>query len=196
MASVTKNNGETDMVDDVSTGGEGAADDERDERDDEEQREKRVPAKQPRHALEYRPGEGGGFFHVYKPGQGYWTRMGTAAVAALIILATDAFLFEYLPAWIGWLNVHKSWLSGIIVGFSAAMGLLTWYLINKPGNADFLIATDSEMKKVNWTSRNELIGSTKVVIFFVIAISLLLFVIDLLFGYFFYWIDVLKAKPF
>jgi preprotein translocase SecE subunit len=58
--------------------------------------------------------------------------------------------------------------------------------MNKPSNADFLIATDSEMKKVNWTSRKELIGSTKVVIFFMVIIASVLFVIDVLMGYVFY----------
>ena len=43
--------------------------------------------------------------------------------------------------------------------------------MNKPTNVDFLIATDSEMKKVNWTSRKELIGSTKVVIVFMFLIA-------------------------
>ena len=49
--------------------------------------------------------------------------------------------------------------------------------MNKPSNVDFLIATDSEMKKVNWTSRKELIGSTKVVIIFMFLIALFLFVV-------------------
>jgi len=75
------------------------------------------------------------------------------------------------------------------------MSLLSWYLMNKPSNADFLIATDSEMKKVNWTSRKELIGSTKVVILFMFLIAILLFVIDILFGYLFYGITVLKSPP-
>ncbi|QOJ05004.1 MAG: preprotein translocase subunit SecE [Planctomycetia bacterium] len=44
-----------------------------------------------------------------------------------------------------------------------------------------MIATESEMKKVHWTSRREIIGSTKVVIFVMIALSILLFVVDLLF---------------
>jgi len=34
-------------------------------------------------------------------------------------------------------------------------------MMNKASNVDFLIATDSEMKKVNWTSRRALIGTTK-----------------------------------
>ena len=53
------------------------------------------------------------------------------------------------------------------------LSLLVWRLMNKPSNVDFLIATDSEMKKVNWTSRKELIGSTKVVIFFMFVIAVL-----------------------
>jgi preprotein translocase SecE subunit len=71
-----------------------------------------------------------------------------------------------------------------------------FWVINKPYNADFLIATDSEMKKVNWTSKQELIGSTKVVIFFVVCITVLLFAIDILFGYLFFWVGVLKQPPF
>jgi preprotein translocase subunit SecE len=69
-------------------------------------------------------------------------------------------------------------------------------MMNKPNNADFLIATDSEMKKVNWTSRRELFGSTKVVIIFMFLIAFLLFAFDIIFGYLFYFLDVLKTKPF
>ena len=46
--------------------------------------------------------------------------------------------------------------------------------MNKPSNVDFLVATDREMKKVNWTSRKDLIGSTKVVIVFMFLIALIL----------------------
>jgi preprotein translocase SecE subunit len=66
--------------------------------------------------------------------------------------------------------------------------------MNKPANVDFLIATDSEMKKVNWTSRRELIGSTKVVIIFMFAIAAILFVLDLLFNTLFYAIRVLEIR--
>jgi preprotein translocase subunit SecE len=85
---------------------------------------------------------------------------------------------------------------GISGGVLAVFGFFFWRLMNKPSHVDFLIATDSEMKKVNWTTRKELIGSTKVVIFFVILISLVLFLLDLLFGYFFQLIKVLEFGPF
>ena len=80
--------------------------------------------------------------------------------------------------------------------FAIGYAALAWYLINKPSHVDFLISTDSEMKKVNWTSRRELIGSTKVVIVFMFLIAAILFVIDLFFGYIFYLFSVLKTKPF
>ena len=137
-----------------------------------------------------------GFFHIYKSGQGYWTRIGTVGGAALIILMVGNFFYTYLPTWSDTLHAHPRVTIGIVLGIVAALSLWTFSIINKPANVDFLIATDSEMKKVNWTSRKELIGSTKVVVFFVLLIALLLFVIDVCFGYFFYFIKVLHQKPF
>ena len=120
----------------------------------------------------------------------------SAAGAALIILFTANFFYQYLPTWSAYLRDHRGALIGVCVGMIAAMALVSYWLMNKPGSVDFLIATDSEMKKVNWTSRQELIGSTKVVIFFLFTIAILLFVIDVVFGYFFAWIHVLKQTPF
>ncbi len=41
----------------------------------------------------------GGFFHPYKPGQGFWTRIGTGIGAGLVIAFTVQFLFRRLPVW-------------------------------------------------------------------------------------------------
>ena len=38
-----------------------------------------------------------GFFTIYKSGQGYWTRMGTAAAALLLAVLTVGFLYQQLP---------------------------------------------------------------------------------------------------
>jgi preprotein translocase SecE subunit len=162
--------------------------------------------------------DGGGFFTIYKKGQGYWTRMGTAIGAGLVIALTVHFLYQNLPVWLGplftptipegtpaaertaQLAAAQATVRYVTVGLCAAIGLglawLAWWLMNKPSNADFLIATDGEMKKVNWTSRKELIGSTKVVIIFMFLIAAILFLIDLVFGYFFYLINVLHQPPF
>ena len=146
---------------------------------------------------------GGGFFTIYKKGQGYWTRMGTVLCAALVILMTADFIYSqminvpYSTAANGdQLYVPKKVAVGVALGFVVAACVVVWRLVNKPSHVDFLIATDSEMKKVNWTTRKELIGSTKVVVFFVILIALILFGLDVVFGYFFQMIKVLEFGPF
>ena len=140
-----------------------------------------------------RAGSQGGFFTIYKKGQGYWTRMGTAGAAALVGALTIYNLYAYLPS----LGItDRNHVTIIALVFAAVYGFGVYWLMNKPTNAEFLIATDSEMKKVNWTSRSQLIGSTKVVVGFMFLIAALLYVIDLVFQTFFWAIDVLRIPPF
>jgi preprotein translocase subunit SecE len=162
-------------------------------------------------AVRTRDGAGDGFFSIYKKGQGYWTRMGTALGIGLVIALTTWFFYQQLPPWLTPLftpenptleqsRAAASKARTVTMVICAAMlsgfSLLAWRLMNKPGNVDFLIATDGEMKKVNWTSRRELIGSTKVVIIFMFLIAFILFAIDIIFGYFFQLIRVLDTGPF
>ena len=56
----------------------------------------------------------------------------------------------------------------------------------------FLIATDGEMKKVNWTSYREVKGSTIVVITATFLIAGFLFGVDTIFAKLFTWIGVLQ----
>ncbi|MCK4850305.1 MAG: preprotein translocase subunit SecE [Phycisphaerae bacterium] len=44
-----------------------------------------------------------------------------------------------------------------------------------------MIATEGEMKKVSWSSKKEIIGSTKVVIVTLLIMGLVLFLVDLFF---------------
>src|SRR4249919_3665274 len=85
MAYVTKDNSRKTMADDDR-------DDEADEREEREEREEKS-------SVPYRPAGPKapakvGFFHIYKSGQGYWTRMGSAAGAALIILLVCHFFWD------------------------------------------------------------------------------------------------------
>jgi preprotein translocase SecE subunit len=59
-------------------------------------------------------------------------------------------------------------------------------------SSDFMIATEGEMKKVSWSRKREVIGSTKVVIMFTLLLALLLFFVDLVFQYIFSEVGVLK----
>jgi preprotein translocase subunit SecE len=139
------------------------------------------------------PAAGSGFFSVYKSGQGYWTRLCTAGGAALIIILMAQFIYKTM---VDWMSIKQSISLGFVAGLSIAVAIIAWFYMNKPVVVDFFIATESEMKKVNWTSRKDLIGSTKVVIGFMFFMAAILFVIDLFFGYFFWLINVLKSKPF
>jgi preprotein translocase SecE subunit len=142
---------------------------------------------------ESREPRGPGFFTIHKKGQGYWTRMLTAAGALAIDVLVSNFIYSQLRAY---LSVSRTTALSIATAVFVVIAVFAWRIMNKPGPVDFLIATDSEMKKVNWTTRKELIGSTKVVIFFVFLISAILFVIDVLFGFLFYAIRVLDVPPF
>lgn len=69
---------------------------------------------------------------------------------------------------------------------------LTYYFVaSRPSSVDFLIATDGEMKKVNWSTRKDILGSTGVVIFASFFIAALLFGFDLIFKTVFQAIGVL-----
>ena len=196
MASATTDKDERDREKAMATDAivSGRSDDDDDERDEKESPRSQPPQQKPQADVE------GGFFHIYKKGQGYWTRMGTAASALLLALLTASFLYQHVPDWMMAFgmtaNNARTAAFGVIIAFLAAFALLVWWLMNKPTNADFLIATDSEMKKVNWTTRRELMGSTKIVIIFMFLIAILLFVFDIIFGYLFFYMGVLKSRPF
>jgi preprotein translocase subunit SecE len=136
-------------------------------------------------------GGGDGYFTIYKKGQGYWTRMGTVAAISLIGILFGRFLWEE-RIFFG-LSDRATYLVILIGGLAYA--LLAFHVLNKASNVDFLIATDSEMKRVNWTSKKDLFGSTKVVIAFMFIVAIVLFTYDLFFQTVFYLIGVLKTPP-
>ncbi|RMF72175.1 MAG: preprotein translocase subunit SecE, partial [Planctomycetota bacterium] len=126
-------------------------------------------------------------FQVYKPGQGQMVRWGTAAGAGVLIVACGNFLYEQL-AFFG-LTTQAA----VSVGAMVVLSWLTFRLVGQNRKVcDFLIATEGEMKKVNWSTRREVIGATKVVIVTIILMSLLLFIVDIIFAVFFSAIGVLK----
>lgn len=125
---------------------------------------------------------------IYKSGQGYWTRMLSAVGAGTIVLAGVAWMWDRLNSMPNPIYYQAGMAVGVILVFG---GLLYW-LLNKPRVADFMIATEAEMKKVNWPTRKEIIGSTWVVICGTFLIAGLLFVIDLAFGALFLEMGVLR----
>lgn len=163
-------------------------------------------AGEPDEAMEYvattpkRKGAGAkvGGLSIYKPGQGYYTRVGTALFAAVLIAGLGNYLYGLMELWEDPDQVWTIYLRiGVPLIVCLAVAYVVYWLVGKkPGTCDFLILTEGEMKKVSWSSKKEIIGSTYVVIFVVLAMGALLAAADLAFATFFWAIDVLEKGPF
>ncbi len=136
----------------------------------------------------------GGLFKHYKPDQGKATRNGTFIGFLAVIAWGTKFLYDRLQLFEG----DEAWrlliTTGIPILFLVVAGAIGWWFVfGHRATSDFMIATEGEMKKVSWSSRSEVIGSTKVVIMFTVLLALLLFLVDLFFQFFFSNLGVLKT---
>jgi len=140
------------------------------------------------------PTRRGGFLAPYKTEQGKNTRTGTMAAAFVLIAWGTYFLYDQLRIYEG----DAWWQLLITVGIPLSFGIVAfavswWACFTNRTAGDFMIATEGEMKKVSWSSRREVIGSTKVVIAFTLLMAVFIFGVDLIFQAFFQWIGVLKS---
>ncbi len=131
---------------------------------------------------------------IYKKGQGYWTRLMSAIAMGTLVLMGVVWLWDLLAAIrIGTLEVVYIQATGAVITL-AFFGWLGYYLIGcKAKVVDFMIATEGEMKKVNWSSRREILGSTWVVIGLTIFIALYCFSFDFVFQQVMTWMGVLDT---
>lgn len=129
-------------------------------------------------------------FDIYKRGQGKYTRLYSAFAGAIIVGAGCWQLYQKLDIWLTGVRPNTAmWLERMIpVGLFAVLSLFIFWLVNKPSVADFMIAAEGEMKKVSWSSRQEIVVSTTIVIIVVILTAILLGATDLTFRTFFSWL--------
>lgn len=138
--------------------------------------------------------KGSGRFTSYKPEQGRGTRIGTMIGWGSLVAWGGYFLWEQLRIYEGVEGWRLLITPGIpILAFVILGGVLWWLVFAHRKTGDFMIATEGEMKKVNWSTRREVIGSTKVVILFTVLIASYLFAVDIVFQNIFRWIGVLKG---
>ncbi len=129
---------------------------------------------------------------MYKPGQGKWARGLSAAGIGIVVAFGIYWLLEELR---GFVTSNAEFiLGGVALVVIAGFGALAWWLLNKPRIVEFMIATESEMRKVNWPTRKEIIGSTWVVVLGTLLIAFTLFVVDLGFTWFFTWIKIIDIN--
>ena len=131
---------------------------------------------------------------IYKQGQGYWVRLMSAIGLGLLVMMGVVWLWDQLSGvQIG--DVEPVYIQGVIAVITVAIcGLIGYHLIGrKPKLVEFMIATEGEMRKVNWSTRREVVGSTILVILLTLFIALFCQVADLGFSAFFQWAGVLDT---
>jgi preprotein translocase subunit SecE len=111
---------------------------------------------------------------VYKRGQGKYTRLISALGGAVIVAIGCLQLYRTLDA-----ADISLWVETMVpVGLFIALSVLMMWMVNNPSIADFMISAEGEMKKVNWSTKQEVAVSTVVVISVVIILAVLLGVSD------------------
>ena len=135
----------------------------------------------------------------YKKGQGYYTRLGTSLGIGLIAVLGCATLYQALEGITTGEVITpdvKVWIrAGVPAVLFLVFAWIVFKIVNTPRLADFMIATEGEMKKVSWSTKKEIATSTKVVLFTVLLLAVLLGVVDFAFAKLFETIGVLKVIP-
>ena len=118
--------------------------------------------------------------YIYKRGHGYYTRL-WSAIACLALAAIGCYKLHSKLA-----LADNQWVQNLTPAI--VWGLLAWFVYwvsNRQSIADFLIAAEGELKKVSWSTKQQVISSTMIVIFVVILMAALLGLVDVLFRLFF-----------
>lgn len=128
---------------------------------------------------------------IYKPGQGYWTRMLSVLGYGVITLSSVAWVWKLLEANRSDNRIYIQ--AAVAVVMLAVYGIVGFIAFNKPRFVDFFIATEAEMNKVNWPSRSDIIASTWIVICGTFLMAGLMLIIDVVFTLLFTKIGILEG---
>jgi preprotein translocase subunit SecE len=116
-----------------------------------------------------------GYFSIYKRGQGKWVRWCTVAAMTLanglgvIWLVNEPYLSPHeVPIKVAAATVWVLFWAWV-----------TFWMVNSAKMAEFMIATESEMRKVTWPARRDVVNSTKVIILITFVLGVLLWLVDL-----------------
>ena len=110
------------------------------------------------------------------------TEIALGVVLALGLWRLHETLYSYEPA------VRF----GVPLAVGLVLGWLTFRLVQFPPFVEFLIATEAEMNKVSWTSRDDLYRATTVVLSTVVLMAVFLFGVDFLWSNLLQIVGVLK----
>jgi preprotein translocase SecE subunit len=120
-------------------------------------------------------------FSVYKKGQGSAARGVAGVVAVFLGVWAARSMWSYGPAVS---NVYVRTVLTAIVAFIFGLLPLGLVLFHRAA-VDLLIETQQEMRKVAWSTRAEVTGSTIVVIATVAILSMFIYLVDFILHIFF-----------
>ena len=120
---------------------------------------------------------------IYKEGQGKWARVLVVSAIALGSVYAVVSLHDILPSRglstfpvLNFTYDYRYLIEGpILIG---ALAFAVW-LFNHPPAADFLIDTETELRKVTWPSRKEEVNNSIVVVVTVVIIGVFILCWDL-----------------
>jgi len=123
---------------------------------------------------------------LFKPMQGWYARVYTALGLGLIVAAGAYRVYEAS------LEYSPLWRFGLPATFAVVLGWVIFRIVEFPPFAEFLIATEAEMNKVSWTSKDDLVRATTVVLTTVVLMAVFLFLVDTLWTFVLRMIGVLQ----
>ena len=123
---------------------------------------------------------------LYKPMQGWYARVYTAIGLGVIQVLGLWRLYEVVH------DASPATRFGVPTAVGAVLGWILFRLVQYPPFVEFLIATEAEMNKVSWTSRDDLYRATSVVLTTVFLMALFLFGVDWIWSNLLQLIGVLK----
>jgi preprotein translocase subunit SecE len=122
----------------------------------------------------------------YKPLQGRRARLWTGVGLGTLVGAGLYRLWETLG------DAQLAVRFGVPVALAVVLGWLVYRLLQFPPFVEFLIATEAEMNKVSWTSKQDLYRATIVVLVTVALMAIYLFGVDWLWSFLLQRIGVLR----
>jgi preprotein translocase subunit SecE len=126
---------------------------------------------------------------TFKPLQGKQARLWTAVGLGVLVVAGLYSLSQYVLV-----DEPPMVRFAIPAAVAVVCTWLIWRLVQYPGFADFLIATEAEMNKVSWTTRDDLYRATIVVLVSVFLLTAYLFGVDLVWSWLLRIIGVLQFQ--
>jgi preprotein translocase subunit SecE len=126
---------------------------------------------------------------LYKPLQGKQARLWTAVGLGLIIVFGLREVYLTLSA-----SSNAVTSFGVPAAIGVVLAWFTFRLLEFPPFVEFLIATEAEMNKVSWTSRDDLKRATTVVLVTVFLMAVFLFGVDWLWSNLLQLIGVLRFR--